>query len=121
MRIYSLIFALLLIFGGCADNSSYVKVVDSSIDRDIDIEDIKERVREDGLKEVQVMGENDTDEYMLLRYRVVWQDKDGFDVPSISSSWRDFPVHKNSNFTINIIAPNKEAQKYQLFINRQGE
>lgn len=120
MKAYSLLFALLLIFGGCAEKS-YVKVVDDSIDGDIDVESIIDRVREDGLKEVQVMGENDTDEYMLLRYRVIWQDKDGFEIPSISSSWKDFPVHKNASFTINIIAPNKKAQEYQIFINRQGD
>jgi len=120
MRIYSLVFALLLIFGGCADKS-YVKVVDDSVKGDIDIESIKDRVREDGLKEVQVMGENDTDEYILLRYRVVWQDKDGFEIPSISSSWTELPVHKNANFSINVIAPNKKAQEYQVFINKQGE
>lgn len=120
MRIFTLVFALLLLFGGCADKS-YVKVVDDSIDGDIDIESIKDRVREDGLKEVQVMGENDTDEYMLLRYRVVWQDKDGFEVPSISSNWTELPVHKNANFSINVVAPNARAQEYQVFINKIGE
>ena len=120
MKIYSLLFAFLLMFAGCAEKS-YVRVVDSSIKGDIDIETINERVREDGLKEIQVMGENDTDEYMLLRYRVVWQDKDGFEVPSISSNWTDFPVHKNSNFTINVVAPNAKAVDYQLFINKQGD
>lgn len=120
MKIYSLLFAFLLIFGGCAEKS-FVRVVDDSVDSDIDIESVKDRVREDGLKEVQILGENDTDEYILLRYRVVWQDKDGFEIPSISSSWKDFPVYKNSNFSINVIAPNKEAHDYQLFINKQGD
>ncbi len=120
MKLFSLIIALLLMFSGCADKS-YVKIVDSSVDSDIDIEDIKERVREDGLKEIQVNGENDTNEYILLRYRVVWQDEDGFEVPSISSNWVDFPVHKNANFTINVVAPNEKAHDYQLFINKQGD
>jgi uncharacterized protein YcfL len=112
--------ALMLLVAGCAEKS-YVKVVDESIEGDIDIETIKERVREDGLKEIQVMGENETDEYMLLRYRVVWLDKDGFEVPSISSNWTDFPVYKNATFNINVVAPNKKAVDYQLFINKQGD
>ncbi|MEA3372315.1 MAG: YcfL family protein [Campylobacterota bacterium] len=120
MKIYSLLVALVLIFGGCAEKS-YVKIVDDSVKDDIDIEDVKERVREDGLKEIQITGENDTDDYILLRYRVVWQDQDGFEIPSISSNWTDFPVHKNADFIINIIAPNREAHDYQLFINRQGD
>ena len=120
MKVSGLLFVFLLIFGGCAEKS-YVRVVDDSVKGDIDIEDVKERVRKDGLKEIQVRGENDTDEYILLRYRVVWQDQDGFEIPSISSNWTDFPVHRNADFTINVIAPNKDARDYQIFINKQGD
>jgi len=120
MKIYSLIFVVLIVLSGCA-SKSYVKVVDSSVSRYIDIDDVKERIREDGLKELQVSGENETDEYILLRYRVEWKDKDGFEVPSISTNWRDLPVHKNANFSINIIAPNKKAYDYQLFIDKKGD
>ena len=47
--------------------------------------------------------------------------EDGFEIPSISSNWTDLPVHKNANFSINIIAPNTKAHDYQLFINKQGD
>ena len=120
MKKYSLIVALFIIFSGCAQKS-YVKIVDSSVSRYIDIEDVKERVREDGLKEIQISGENETNEYILLRYRVEWKDKDGFEIPSISSNWVDLPVHKNAEFSINVIAPNAKAYDYQLYINKQGE
>ena len=120
MKIYSLIFLIVILLSGCA-SKSYVKIVDSSVSRYIDIDDVKERLREDGLKELQVSGENETDEYILLRYRVEWKDKDGFEIPSISSNWTDLPVHKNANFSINIIAPNTKAHDYQIFINKQGD
>lgn len=120
MRFFSFIFVILIAFSGCTQKS-YVKIVDSSVSRYIDLDDVKERVREDGLKELQISGENETSEYILLRYRVEWKDKDGFEIKSISSNWTDVPVYKNANFSINVIAPNKEAHDYQLFINKQGD
>jgi len=108
-----------LLLGGCSGKSSYVKVVDDSIEDDITIEKINERINsESGLKELQVLGENETDEYMKLRYRVVWFDKDGFEIESISSKWTEFPVYKNASFSIHIVAPNKRAKDYRLFINK---
>ncbi len=111
--------ALVFLFSGCADKSSYVKVVDDSISDDISVEKISERVNsESGLKELQILGENETDEYMKLRYRVVWFDKDGFEIKSIGQNWTELPVFKNANFTIHIVAPNKNATDYRLFINK---
>ena len=99
-------------------NKSEVKVVDNSVDDYIEISKVTERIRENGFKEIQVSGENTTDDYMLFRYRVVWEDKDGFEVKSISSNWTNFPAHKNANFKINVIAPNKKAVTYKLYINK---
>lgn len=109
---------LAMTIGGCA-NKSYVKVVDNSIERDVSIEDIKERVNANsGLKEVQVMGENKSGEYLKLRYRVVWFDKEGFEIESIGSKWAELPVYKNADFTIHIVAPSPKAADYRLFINK---
>ena len=111
--------AIALLFSGCADKTSYVKVVDDSISGDISVENIVERINsESGLKELQVMGDNETDKYMKLRYRVVWFDKDGFEIKSIGENWTELPVYKNANFTIHIVAPNKNATDYRLFINK---
>ena len=111
--------AIVLLFNGCADKSSYVKVVDASISDDITVEKISERINsESGLKELQVIGENETDKYMKLRYRVVWFDKDGFEINSLAKNWKELPVFKNANFTIHIVAPNKNATEYRLFINK---
>ena len=111
--------AIALLFSACADKTSYVKVVDASISGDISVEKISERVNsESGLKELQVIGENETNKYMKLRYRVVWFDKDGFEIESIAKNWTELPVYKNANFTIHIVAPNKKATDYRLFINK---
>lgn len=111
--------AIALLFSACADKKSYVKVVDDSISGDIAVEKISERVNsESGLKELQVIGENETNKYMKLRYRVVWFDKDGFEIDSIAKNWTELPVYKNANFTIHIVAPNKKATDYRLFINK---
>jgi len=113
------LIALLFLLSACADKSSYVKMVDDSIKDDITIEKINERINsESGLKELQVLGENETDEYMKLRYRVVWFDKDGFEIESIATKWMEFPVYKNASFSIHIVAPNKQAVDYRLFINK---
>ena len=108
-----------VVITGCSSNSSYIKVVDDSIKGDVSIEKINERVNsESGLKELQVLGENETSKYMKLRYRVVWFDKDGFEIKSIGQSWTELPVYKNANFSIHIVAPNKAAVDYRLFINK---
>ena len=113
------IASLALMLGGCSANNSYVKVVDNSIEKDVMIEDVKERVNiKSGLKEIQVMGENKTDDYLKLRYRVVWFDKDGYEIESIGSKWAELPVYKNANFTIHIVAPSSAAADYRIFINR---
>lgn len=112
------IAAVALMVSGCADKNSYVKVVDDSIKGDIVVEKIDTRISESGLMELQVMGDNKTQEYMKLRYRVVWFDKDGFEIKSLSQNWTELPVYKNANFTINAVAPSPKAADYRLFINK---
>ena len=119
MKKWILTVAVTFLLIGCASKSSYVKVVDNAIENKISIEKISERINtESGLKELQVMGENSTNDYIKLRYRVVWFDKDGFEIKSIGENWMELPVYKNADFTIHIVAPNKEAVDYRLFINR---
>lgn len=119
MKLYAVIItALVILLSGCA-SKSYVKFVDNSIDRYIEIQDVKTRKVNDGLLEIQIVGENTTKNYMSFRYRVAWEDKDGFEIPSLSSSWREFPAHKNAKFRINVIAPNAKATEYQIYIDKK--
>ena len=117
MKYFGIILLISLFFNGCADKS-YVKIVDNEVSDTIEVSEVKKRIRDDGFLEVQIVGENTTDEYMLFRYRITWQDKDGFDIPSISSNWQDFPAHKNSEFRINNIAPTLRATDYKVYLNK---
>ena len=110
---------LTVLFSGCADKSPYAKVVDDSLTDKITVEKINERLNSDsGLKELQVMGTNNTGEYVKLRYRVVWFDKSGFEIDSLGKNWTELPAYKNTDFTIHIIAPSPKAVEYRLFINK---
>jgi uncharacterized protein YcfL len=108
---------IVLLFAACA-SKSYVKFVDNSIKKQIEITDVKKRVKSNGFTQIQVDGINKTGKYLLFKYRVVWEDKDGFEIKSISSNWSDFSAYKNANFRINIISPSKKAVDYQLYINK---
>ena len=117
MKLYTMLFTLVVLISGCA-NKSYVKFVDNSIDNLIEINSVNSRVKENGFTEVQIKGENETDTYMLFRYRVTWEDKDGFEIPSLSSNWTEFSAHKNAAFRINVISPSKKATEYQIYIDK---
>jgi len=112
-----IISTIVLFFTACA-SKSYVKFVDNSIDRQIEIKDVKKRVLENGFTQIQVDGINKTDKYILFKYRVIWEDKDGFEIKSLATNWSDFSAYKNANFRINIISPSKKAVEYQLYINK---
>ena len=114
--IWMAVFAMIL--GGCAHDTK-IKVVDNRVERDVSIVDVKQRVNTNsGLTELQVMGENKTNDYIKLRYRVVWFDKEGFEIESIGSKWAELPVYKNANFTIHIVSPSNKAVDYRIFIDR---
>jgi len=117
MKIFGIILAISLLMGGCADKS-FVKVVDNEMSDVIEVTDVKKRIRDDGFLEVQILGKNTTDEYALFRYRITWQDKDGFDIPSITSKWQNFPAHKNAEFHINAIAPTMQVTDYKVYLNK---
>ena len=118
MKKWLWITVLALMFSGCADKSSYVQVVDDSIKDKISVEKISTRTSESGLMELQVLGDNKGKEYMKLRYRVVWFDKEGFEIKSLSANWTELPVYQNANFTINAVAPSPKVADYRLFINK---
>ncbi len=114
--VISFIFALTLLYTGCV-KKSYVKIIDNTVSKYVDVQDIKERVRADGFMEIQINAQNDTNENKLFKYRVIWQDKDGFLIPSLSSKWADFSAYKNSKFEINVVAPSSKATVYQVYLS----
>lgn len=105
----------ILVILGCAKPN--VAFVENSISRQISIEGTRERMVGQ-LKEVEVYGENKSGEYMKFRYRVVWKDKDGFEIPSLSSKWTDFSVYKNTPYQFSSISPSIDAVEYMIYINK---
>ena len=116
-KIIAIVFTLSVFIAGCA-SKSYVKFVDNSIENYIEVTDVKKRTLENGLLEIQIDGVSLTSKYKLFKYRVVWEDKDGFEIKSITSNWQNFSAYKNASFKINAVAPNKNAVEYQLYINK---
>jgi len=107
--------SIILGFYACTPKPN-VKFVENSISRDISIDGVRERMK-GSLKEIEVYGENKSGDYMKFRYRVVWKDKDGFEVPSLSSNWMDFSVYKNTPYQFSIISPSVDAVEYMIYIN----
>ncbi len=106
---------LALLVLGCAPQPN-VKFVENSISSDISVEGVRERTKGQ-LKEIEVYGENDSGDYMKFRYRVVWKDKDGFEIKSLSSNWQEFSVFKNTPYQFSTIAPSIDAVDYMIYID----
>jgi len=116
--IHKFLLSLFLILGlyGCAAKPK-VKFVENSISRDISIDGVRERMI-GTLKEIEVYGENKSGDYMKFKYRVVWKDKDGFEIPSLSSKWQDFSVYKNTPYQFSVISPSDNADEYMIYIDK---
>jgi len=112
---YLISIACILVLIGCGAKPN-VKFVENSISSDISVDGARERMVGQ-LKEVEVYGENKSGDYMTFRYRVVWKDKDGFEVPSMSSKWTNFSVYKNTPYQFSTIAPSVNAVEYMVYIN----
>ena len=106
---------LTLLVLGCAPQPN-VRFVENSISGDISVEGVRERTKGQ-LQEIEVYGENDSGDYMTFRYRVVWKDKDGFEIKSLSSNWQTFSVFKNTPYQFSTIAPSIDAVEYMIYID----
>lgn len=115
--IKKLLLASLLVFTffACTTKPN-IKFVENSISRQISIDGVRERMV-GTLKEIEVYGENKSGDYMKFKYRVVWKDKAGFEIPSLSSNWTDFSVYKNTPYQFSVISPSDNAVEYMIYIN----
>jgi len=120
--------ALLLLAGGCASSSpkpkgpSVVNVVEPACgNSDIVIKSLKGKRRKDGFMVVQVQGENTSGEYKRLEYRIVWYDKQGFEIESILSNWTTVPAYAHQPFTIHTVSPSPQARKFRIYIRNEKE
>jgi len=123
-----LALAAAIVLGGCASSSpkpkgkSVVNVVDSGCgNSEIVIEDIKGKRRKDGFTQVQVTGENTGDDYRRLEYRILWYDRNGFQVDTILSNWTTVPAYAHQPFVINAVSPSTKARKFRIYIRNEKE
>jgi len=125
MKLIGLTVFVIFILTGCSKSvepdSSIVKVIDGCGNSDINIIDIKGLKKADGFMQAQVIGENSSNSYQVLEYRVVWLDKDGFKIESILSKWNRVPAYENQPFHINAISPSTRAKTFRLYIKRDKE
>ena len=127
MKFLVLIFVSLFILGGCESaspkpNKSIARVVDSDCGNStIVIRDIKGKTKDNGFMMAQVTGENLTNKYKLLEYKVEWFDDDGFIINSILSNWTDVPAYATQEFHIKVIAPSAKARTFKFYIRRDKE
>ena len=111
-------FFLTLGFYACAPKPK-VKFVENSISRQISIDGVRERMV-GTLKEIEIYGENKSGDYMKFKYRVVWKDKDGFEIPSLSSKWQDFSVYKNTPYQFSVISPSDNGVDYMIYVDESN-
>ena len=121
---YILLSILTLIFlAGCSKTPEVdpiVKIIGNCSNNDIVIKDISERVRADNFLQVQVTGENLTNDYFKVEYKVVWFDKNHFTIDSILSNWTEVSAYREQPFYINVISPTHKAKSYRLYLKKEG-
>ncbi len=124
MRYIFLVILSLVFFVGCANTpkpNAIVKIVDSCSNRDIKIEDIKGRVKDNGFMQAQITGENLTNSYFKIEYRIVWFDENEFKISSILSKYTTLPAYANQPFIIDAIAPSNKARSFRVYLKKDGE
>ena len=123
-----LALAAAIVMGGCASSApkpkdhSVVNVVEPACgNSEIVIDDIRGKRRKDGFMQVQVTGKNTGDEYKRLEYRILWFDRNGFQVDTILSNWTTVPAYAHQPFVINTVSPSTKARKFRIYIRNEKE
>ena len=103
------------------DKPAYSKatIIDSFLDNEISITQVKNLINTGGLMEVQLTGVNNTSSYKKLEYRIEWFDKNGFLIDTIMSRWTEFPAYGNSEFGFRAVAPKAAAADFRIRIREE--
>jgi uncharacterized protein YcfL len=124
MKYTILLISTLFLLSGCSNTQQpdpIVKIVDRCSNNDISIQDIKGRQRSDGFMQAQVTGQNLTNSYFKVEYRIVWMDENGFTIDTILSNWTDIPAYPNQPFYIHATSPNAKTQSFRLYLKKEGK
>ncbi len=122
--IFAGVVFLALLFLGCANTqpkNNIAQVTDKCLAGSISITDIKGAKQSDGFMKTQIIGQNKSDSYKKLEYKIVWLDRDGFVIKSILSKWREASADANQPFYITNISPNTKADDFRLYIRQQDK
>ena len=108
--------------GDVPDRLAYSKatIIDSFLDNEISITQIKSLINTGGLMEVQLTGVNSTSSYKKLEYKIEWFDNNGFLIDTVMSRWTDFPAYGNSEFGFRAVAPKAAAVDFRIRIREEG-
>jgi uncharacterized protein YcfL len=71
--------------------------------------------------QAQVTGQNLTNSYFKVEYRIVWMDENGFTIDTILSNWTDIPAYPNQPFYIHATSPNAKTQSFRLYLKKEGK
>lgn len=124
MKTTATLFFILLFSAGCATTqpkSTIAQVTDKCLTDTITITDIKGKKQSDGFMKTQIIGENTSNAYQKLEYKIVWLDRDGFVIKSILSNWREVSTDANQPFYITNISPNTKADDFRLYIRQNDK
>ena len=120
--------SLVLLAGGCASSApkpkgeSVVNVVEPACgNSEIVIKEVRGKRRKDSFMVVQVRGENTSGKYRRLEYKILWFDKNGFQIDTILSNWTVVPAYANQPFAISTVSPSPEARKFRIYIRNEKE
>lgn len=121
---FLIFFSVLMLVSGCANTqpkSNIAQVTDRCITDTISITDIKGKKQSDGFMKTQIIGQNISDSYQKLEYKIVWLDRDGFVIKTILSKWRETSADANQPFYITNISPNTKADDFRLYIRQNNK
>lgn len=115
MKKFLIIFSF-LIFCGCVNKIDHPNfaIEDSKIYDYFEFVSLNENDRQDGLKQIQAIFKNYTDDDTKVAYRVDWFDENGFLIKSIMSSWKVAIVEGKRDLVIESISPSLKAKTYKV-------
>ncbi len=122
--IFAGVVFMALLFSGCVNTqpkNNIAQVTDKCLAGSISITDIKGAKQSDGFMKTQIIGQNRSDSYKKLEYKIVWLDRNGFVIKSILSKWREASADANQPFYITNISPNTKADDFRLYIRQQNK
>lgn len=93
--------------------------INSSLNNDINISDLRHKKDNGGLSIVQFSLVNTSSSDYDLVWRVQWYDESGFTQKQVSDKWRAIRMSAKSETTLNAISPSPKAEKFKIFIDKK--